>query len=463
MRPTWRRLREEVDLTGASPVASSVLFDHPDGPADLLLQLRDGDSVQLRLATPDALELTRLLAAGVPGGSAAPEPAPIRRRPPRGAAAIAVMLTGVLYVGFYVLMAATGYAATATVTGEDRDGDGFCDVVWEDAAGQRHSGECSCSDESAGSTIDVLVSGWPFPDEAITPGDFALETLVVGIPLCGFGGVRLLFVRRRAARWRTDLASTSSPDTAQPLPRAAEAAATHRALARTRRRTMGVFALGILSLTGFVVSASVVFDQSAELRASGEQTVGTIEEIRPRQGLTTGSALIRYRVDGVERYETVALGDYTDRYSENQTVTVHYDAADPGHMTIDDQDNQPSWSVLPMIVALVGGLGMVWLAGHRWVRGLRVERLLWERPWERVRADVATHGAGLVVRLDDGSVWRSGRSPGWRRRENGEDLPTTGHEDDDVDDRSFWWVSDGTRAVFARDRSGPFVRTRRSR
>ncbi|MGY2064608.1 DUF3592 domain-containing protein [Blastococcus sp. SYSU DS0619] len=468
MRPTWRRFGEHVDLTGASLVASSVLADGPDGSADLLLDLRDGDPVQLRLRTTDAVELARLLAAGAPAGTAAPEPPPVRRRPPRGWASIAAVVTGALYVGLYVVMAVTGYSATATVTGGS--GDGFCDVVWEDDPGRQHSGEASCSDESTGSTIDVLVSGWPFPEEAITPGDFVLETLVVGIPLCGLGGVRLLFVRRRAVRWRRDLASPSSPGTAEASPCAAEAAATNRALASSRRWTAAFFAVGILSITGFVVGTSVVFDQSAELRESGVQAAGTVEEVRPGRALTTGTALVRYTVDGVERYGTVALGDSTDLYSEDQTVTVYYDAADPGRMTIDDQDNQPSWSVLLMVLALVGGLGILWLAGHRSVRGLVIERLLWSRPWQRVRADVEFHGAGLVVRLDDGSVWRSQRWSGWRRREPAEertslpgDTALPGDEQADADDRSVWWVDDGTRAVFAPDRGGPLVLTRRSR
>jgi hypothetical protein len=367
----------------------------------------------------------------------------------------------VLYLGCYGLMTATGYQATATVTGGD--GEGFCDVTWEDSAGRQHRDETDCSDEPVGSTFDVLVSGWPFPGSPGTPLTIAVEALVVGLPVCVLAGGRLLYLRRRAARWTAAQGPAGHPYVA-----AAEASATAWALTRDSRRTWAALVLGVICLAGFVVAVTVVEDRNAELRQSGDQAVGTVAELYPDSKYRSGRAVVRFTTDGGEWYEPVDLGANADNYTEGQTVTVFYDPTDPARMTIDHEVNQASWTVLPMILSMLAGLGLVGLAIVRTIRGARVTYLLWSGPWEQVRVDVQPAGERIAFHVADGSSWRSGARkswPSWDREDSDRagssaaDLPA----DDVPTDELVWWVADGTRAVFSPTMGTPLVLVRRRR
>jgi hypothetical protein len=457
---TWRRLGEELDLGGATILSSSLSLGGDAGQAELLLGLRDGERVRLRLPEPQAIELARTLAdRRAPADEVDAVAAPARRRgPPRGRFAFAILVLGVLYLGCYGLMTATGYPATATVTGGD--GEGFCDVTWEDSAGRPQSGETDCSDEPAGTTFDVLVSGWPFPGSPGTPGEIVFEALVVGLPVCGLAGGRLLYLRRRASR------CAGHGPAGQPYVAAAEASSTAWALRRESRRTWAALVVGVICLAGFVVAVTVVEDRNTELRQSGGQTVGTVAELHPDSKYTSGRAVVRYTTDGDEWLEPVDLGANADNYTEGQKVTVFYDPTDPARMTIDDEDNQASWTVLPMILAMLAGLGMIGLAIVRTIRRARVTQLLWSGPWEQVRVDVQPAGERIAFHFADGSSWRSAagqRWPSWKPHHSDRtgSSPTDLEPDDVPTDELVWWVADGTRAVFSPTMGTPLVLVRR--
>jgi hypothetical protein len=455
--PTWRRLGEEVDLAGAAILSSSFALGGAAQQAELLLSLRDGERIRLRLHEPQAIELARILAdAPVPaGGASAVAASTPRRRPPRGRGALAILVLGVLYLGCYGLMAATGYPATATVTAGD--GEGFCDVNWEDGAGRQHRDEIGCDDEPVGTTVDVLVSGWPLPGWPATPAMIVFEALVVGLPMCGFAGGRLLYLRRRAPRW-------TGVGLAEPC--AAEASATVWALTRESRRTTAAFVLGVLGLVAFLVAVTVVENRNEALRQSGGQAVGTVAELYADAVSTPGRAVVRYTASGGEWYQPVHLGANADNYTEGQKVTVFYDRNDPGRMTIDDEVNQASWTVLPMILALLGGLALTGLAAFRTIRGARIAGVLWSGAWVQVRLTVQPVGERITFAFADGSTWRSGRGRSWPGWDADPADPTDGTATDPepVDaptDELVWWVSTGARAVFSPSRGAPLVLARR--
>jgi hypothetical protein len=107
--------------------------------------------------------------------------------------AIGLLAFGSLWLLFVACIFVTGYSTTVTVTGGA--GDGFCDVVWEDPAGRRLSGESECSDEPAGTRFDVRVSGWPDAGEPTLQETYLWLGLLLGLPPVALGGVLL-------ARWR---------------------------------------------------------------------------------------------------------------------------------------------------------------------------------------------------------------------------------------------------------------------
>jgi hypothetical protein len=246
---------------------------------------------------------------------------------------------------------------------------------------------------------------------------------------------------------------------------AAQTPATQAALARARRGVLLVLALGIVGLAGFVVAVSVVGDANDELRVHGIRTSGAVATLYPDSRYSEGHADIRFTVGGRDRLEPVDLGSDTDYYSEGQRVTVYYDAADPSRMTIDDEDNQPGWTVWPMCIALVVGFIALIAAPITEWRRRRAREVLRSGSWQQVRVHVSQGDKRLLFTTPDMSVWRSASGASWpmfsrlpwKRAGWGladEESPTV------PADQSAWWVMAGNRAVFSPDRGWPLVLTR---
>ena len=287
------------------------------------------------------------VATGGPTLPGATEKPSYGTRVPRGWGAITAVAVSGLWMLFVGCIFVTGYWATVTVTGGA--GDGFCDVVWEDPAGQARSGESDCYDEPAGSRVDVRVSGWPDADEPTLVGTYVGMGLLFGLPPFLLGGGRLLQLARRRRQDLHDGMSTARHDRASQL--ADER--TIRALDQERRWAWLVTGVGTLGV-GLVLTVMIVeIEADDELRAVGVTTVGTVLEVDPDTGMNAGSASVRFTVDGVTRAREATLGGYADDYRAGDVVDVVYDPAAPDRFIIDDALYAPVWTGWLLIPALV--------------------------------------------------------------------------------------------------------------
>lgn len=188
-------------------------------------------------------------------------------------------------------------------------------------------------------------------------------------------------------------------------------AATRSALTRKLLAALGATIGGILLLASFAVAVTVVSDSSQRLRDHGLTTVGTVTQLHEDSGRSSGSAEITYTVDGVQRTGHQDLGADASGYRLGQTVQVHYDPRHPARFAIDDEDNQPAWSVPAMIALLLGGAAGVSLGLLALVGWWRDRRLLAVRPWRASRLTIAerTTRTGkmlCVVELSNGDAPR---------------------------------------------------------
>jgi hypothetical protein len=362
-----------------------------------------------------------------------------------------------LFVGCQFL---TGYWATATVTGGA--GDGFCDVVWVDPAGQRHSGESDCYDEPAGNRFEVRVAGWPDAGEPALADTYAGMALLFGLPPFALGAGRLLQLTRR-------LRLPPLPHLATRMAPEGDAGAladprTVAALGRVRRRAWLVAGLGTVGACVVLVIGAQEIEADENLRAVGVTTVGTVVQVDPDSWWSAGAASVSFTAHDVTQARDVTLGDYADAYAEGDVVDVVYDPSDPDRFTIDDAlygFDWTGWVLAPsLLLALVAPFGAL-----RVMRARHMRRLLATRTWAPVRAEVIDSVYRWEFTTADGSVWRSGRYLGWLPDWNphatsDHHLPDAGPLEAWIDQPA-WWVSDGTSAVFAPDPGGPLVLARR--
>jgi hypothetical protein len=354
-----------------------------------------------------------------------------------------------LFVGCQFL---TGYWATVTVT--SGSGDGFCDVVWKDPAGQRHSGESDCYDQPAGDRFEVRVSGWPDAGDPALAETYVGVGLLIGLPPLVVGGGRLL---QLAWRRRLPPAPHLATPTALDGGGALADERTPAALARVRRRAWLLAGLGAVGISIVGVLMALEIEADDDLRAVGVTTVGTVLDVEPDRWWDAGSASVRFTADGITRPRDVSLGGYADGYVEGDVVDVVYDPSDPDRFIIDDAlygFDWTGWVLAPsLILALIAPFGVL-----RVMRAREMRRLLATRAWASVRAEAVDLGYRWEFRTADGAVWRSGRYLAWLpdltpHESSGHDLP---------DGKGpAWWVSDGTRAVFAPDPGGRLVLARR--
>jgi hypothetical protein len=245
---------------------------------------------------------------------------------------------------------------------------------------------------------------------------------------------------------------------------AASSPATREALTRWRRSVLVTLAIGLACLAGFLVALGFVTAANDQLRQHGARTTGTVYTLYPDTGHSSGHADVRFTVRGHQRFGSVDLGSDADSYAEGQQVTVFYDSADPSRMTIDDEDNQPGWTVLPMVLLLVGGVAAPLVAAVRVVRRRRAQQLLRSASWQPVRVRVLQERQGAQFTVPGSGAWRS-RGAVWPTP-NREPRKLSGWGLPDEDPRSVpadqpaWWVSDGRRAVFSPDRGYPLVMAR---
>ncbi len=173
---------------------------------------------------------------------------------------------------------------------------------------------------------------------------------------------------------------------------------------RVRRRRdwrwgAAALASGLILLAAFVFLANYYSDASDTLRDSGVHTTGTVTRLSPDTGRSSGYAMVRYRAGTQTFVEHVDLGGDVDNYHVGQQVSVYYEATRPTRMTIDSEDNQPGWTVMPMILMLVFGAIAVSVGGFTlFVRG-RIAFLARNARWTSVTGTLwqPLRGRQLVV------------------------------------------------------------------
>lgn len=359
--------------------------------------------------------------------------------------AICLVTLGGLWLLFVGCLFVTGYWATVTVTGGA--GDGFCEVIWEDPAGQRQSGESDCYDEPPSSRFEVRVSGWPDAGEPTLTETYVGMGLLFGLPPVALGAWGLLHVPRRRRTGRpTGL--TTPPAASNGYGAGLSLTRTAAALRRATRRARAILALGVAGWGAVLVILVVESDADAGLRDAGVTTVGTIESVDYDSALFPGGATVAFTAGGRARSEYTWLGSDADDYVESQDVFVVYDPTHPDRFTIDDSQYAPAWTYW-LVVPAFATAGAGTILGVSLLRaGVRMRRLLLARIWAPVRLRVTYDDRRVVITTADGAVWCSVVNADWP--ETPDDSPLW----------SAWCASDGTRAVFSPNVGSPLVLAR---
>lgn len=172
---------------------------------------------------------------------------------------------------------------------------------------------------------------------------------------------------------------------------------------RSGLRCIGI-ALALFILVGTFANHFVGDGQ--RLRNEGQRTQGTIVG-RTSLKLEDGTAKVDYVVGDRHYREAVALGNKAGRYSVGQQVTVYYNTDDPVEMTIDDIDNEPAWTVLPMAVGFVASITLLLAAVVIFFRIRRTRRLLRSSTWHDDVRVVGSRGTFLFVALSEDRLIRA--------------------------------------------------------
>jgi hypothetical protein len=181
---------------------------------------------------------------------------------------------------------------------------------------------------------------------------------------------------------------------------------------RTRRRGVLWLVAGLALFIGCGTAANYIAGSSDRLRSDGGQVTGRIEALQGFHRFQDSTADVVYVVAGRQYREEVALGNKVRNYTPGQSVTVYYDYAHPSTMTINDTNNEPAWSVLPMAIAFIGGLTLMIGGGVKLTGAHRQRRILHTSAWRDGvtvvdRRGAGTGGAGAYLR-DGEELLRTG-------------------------------------------------------
>jgi hypothetical protein len=163
---------------------------------------------------------------------------------------------------------------------------------------------------------------------------------------------------------------------------------------RSRRRGALWLVAGLVLFIGCGTAANYIVGSSDRLRSEGGQVTGRIEALQGVHSFQDSNADVVYVVAGREYREKVSLGNKIGNYTPGESVTVYYDYAHPSTMTIDDANNEPAWSVLPMAVAFVGGVTLMVGGGVQLARSRRQRRVLRTSAWRDGVTVVGRRGTG---------------------------------------------------------------------
>jgi hypothetical protein len=190
---------------------------------------------------------------------------------------------------------------------------------------------------------------------------------------------------------------------------------------RSRRRGVLWVVAGLALFIGCGTAANYIAGSSDRLRSDGGQVTGRIEALQGFHDFQDTTADVVYVVAGREYREKVDLGNKIRNYTPGQSVTVYYDYARPSTITINNENNEPAWSVVPMAIAFVGGLTLMIGGCVKLVGAHRRRRILHTSAWRDGVTLVGRRGAG------------SGGAGAYLR--DGEELLRTGYLPDSVLDK----------------------------
>lgn len=175
---------------------------------------------------------------------------------------------------------------------------------------------------------------------------------------------------------------------------------------RSRRASLRSLGIGLVLFILVGSLANHFVGNSQRLRDEGYHTQGTIVG-RTALNVKDGTATVDYVVADRHYREAVALGNKASRYSVGQQVTVYYDPDDPVEMTIDDIDNEPAWTVLPMAVGFVASITLLVAGVVNLVRNRAIRRLLRASTWQDHVRVVASRGTLLFLSLPEDRLVRA--------------------------------------------------------
>jgi Protein of unknown function (DUF3592) len=219
----------------------------------------------------------------------------------------------------------------------------------------------------------------------------------------------------------------SSSDPGVPAGPALDDPATRSAVRRYRRRGAWITLAGAALLVVFIVVVNAQSRHARWLLEHGGRVEGLVTSVS--RGSRGGSFKVDYVVDGRLWHGTIGLAQTSAAYASGNAVTVIYDPRHPLDIRTPEEENEPSWTVVPLIFAFIAGLFMLIGGAVTLVRARRWRGLFAGSPWRSYRLAVLVPNGrlrslraspGLTVTPEDSpsakaSVLRLASTSRWRR------------------------------------------------
>ncbi|MBP2479371.1 hypothetical protein JOF53_008243 [Crossiella equi] len=133
---------------------------------------------------------------------------------------------------------------------------------------------------------------------------------------------------------------------------------THQPPGRLRRALLTALA-GLVLLGGFLTGAVVLEQRYEELTAIGRQVPGTVVAVDAGFRGVGDSVDVRFTLDGQERVRSLQLDDTSPELRPGDPLTVLHHPEDPERLAAPGVHNDPLWAAQLVILALVGGVGLL--------------------------------------------------------------------------------------------------------
>ena len=180
-----------------------------------------------------------------------------------------------------------------------------------------------------------------------------------------------------------------------PLAIALHDESTRHLLRRYRRTARWELLVGVAMLVLFVWAADYVDSRAESLKEHGVRTPGEVIGFGRAKSMD-----VRFQTpDGGPHIARIHLDDASPDYEIGEAVVIIYDPHDIRRVRTIADDNQSPATVLPMVIALVGGVVAMLLGGFGIVRGRRWKKILAAGLWKESRFHISerSRSAPLVA------------------------------------------------------------------